>query len=118
MDAHTKAFWEMMDKLFATQNVVIDRAKDTPHPKYPEYIYPLDYGYLSGTVSSDGAGIDVWVGTSTDRRTVAVITSVDFVKRDSEIKILYACTPDEIEKVYQDHNRTEGMKGILSVREV
>lgn len=118
MDVYTKEFWKMLDELFITQDVVIDRAKDTPHPKYPDYIYPLDYGYLSGTVSSDGAGIDVWVGTSEERRPVAVITSVDFVKKDSEIKILYACTTDEIEKVYHDHNRTEGMKGILSIREV
>jgi inorganic pyrophosphatase len=26
-------------------------------------IYPLDYGYLEITTSSDGGGIDVWFGS-------------------------------------------------------
>ena len=44
------------------------------------------------------------------------ISSVDFIKEDSKIKILYACTSEEIELIYKDHNRSDGMKGILSIR--
>lgn len=110
-------FWEMLDKLFAKYAIEIDRPKGTTHPKYSDYIYPLDYGFLKGTVSSDGAGIDVWVGSSDIKQVNAIISSVDFIKGDSEIKILYACTNEEIELIYKDHNRSEGMKGILNVRE-
>lgn len=39
------------------------------------------------------------------------ISSVDFIKEDSKIKILYACTPKEIEIIYKYHNCSDGMKG-------
>ena len=116
MNMYDKEFWEMLDKLFAKYEIEIDRPKGSTHPKYADYIYPLDYGYLKGTVSSDGAGIDVWVGSSEEKCASAIISSVDYIKGDSEIKILYACTSDEIELIYKDHNRSDGMKGILTVR--
>ena len=116
MNMYDKDFWEMLDKLFAKYEIEIDRPKGSAHPKYPDYIYPLDYGYLKGTVSSDGAGIDVWVGSNKQKRANAIISSVDFIKGDSEIKILYACTSEEIALIYNDHNRSTGMKGILTIR--
>ena len=116
MDNNVEEFWSMMDKMFETYKLVVDRPKNTPHPKYSNYIYPLDYGYLDGTISSYGAGIDVWIGTSTKKQVSAIISSVDFIKGDSEIKVLYSCTPEEIQMIYKDHNRTDGMKGILNIR--
>lgn len=35
------------------------------------------------------------------------------MKRDSEIKILIGCTEEEKAIVYETHNETEFMKGIL-----
>lgn len=116
MNKYDREFWEMLDKLISQYDIEIDRPRGTAHPKYTDYIYPLDYGFLKGTVSSDGAGIDVWVGSSENKRANAIISSVDFIKGDSEIKILYACTSDEMELIYNDHNRSDGMKGILTVR--
>ena len=116
MNEFDKDFWDMLDRLFDKYDIEIDRPKGSAHPKYSDYIYPLDYGFLRGTVSSDGAGIDVWMGSSSEKRTCAIISSVDFIKGDSEIKILYACTDDEIEMIYKDHNRSDGMKGILTSR--
>jgi len=111
-------FWEMLDKLISEQGIWIDRPKGSRHPVHTDYIYPLDYGYLQNTVSSDGAGIDVWVGSSDTGTASAVITSVDMWKKDSEIKILVSCTEEEIEKIYQAHNSTSGMKGLLNVRSI
>lgn len=106
-------FWLLLDKLCDTHKIVIDRPRNSSHPKFADYIYPLDYGYLEGTSSSDGSGIDVWVGTSSSRFATAIISSVDVVKADSEIKVLFACTKEEIELIEKDHNRSDGMKGIL-----
>lgn len=116
MNSDEAGFWSILDKMLKTYEIIIDRPKGSRHPKYSQYYYPLDYGYLKGTVSSDGEGIDVWVGTSNDKRVSAIISSVDYVKKDSEIKILYACTFEEIQLVYKDHNRTDNMKGILNIR--
>lgn len=69
-------------------------AKHSVYPKYPDFIYKVDYGYLKDTVSMDGAGIDVWFGM--DGKSIDVIMCiVDLMKRGSEIKILMGCTEEE-----------------------
>jgi len=40
----------------------IDRPRGTAHPRFPEFIYPLDYGYLEGPQGGDGNAVDVWRG--------------------------------------------------------
>ena len=116
MDMLNGAFWEALDKLVRDSEVVIDRPKGTVHPRYVDLIYPVDYGYLKDTASMDGAGIDVWVGTD-EKRVDAIICTVDLMKRDSEIKILIGCTEEEKALIYQIHNESEYMKGILVRRE-
>lgn len=75
-------------------------------------IYEVDYGYLKNTSSMDGAGIDVWVGSG-KKQIDAIMCTVDLMKRDSEIKILIGCTEEEKQLVYQTHNDTQYMKGIM-----
>ena len=105
-------FWRALDTLVRDSEIVIDRPKGSAHPKYPDLIYRVDYGYLENTSSMDGGGIDVWVGSG-PRQIDAVICIVDLMKRDSEIKILIGCTEEEKELIYQTHNETPYMKGIL-----
>lgn len=38
--------WKMLDKLFSKYDIEIDRPKGTVHPKYMDYIYSLNYGFL------------------------------------------------------------------------
>jgi inorganic pyrophosphatase len=109
-------FWLKLDKLVATSNLLINRPRGTSHPRYPSFIYPLDYGYLQGTRSADGCGIDVWIGSLSDRRVTALICTVDIEKRDSEIKILLDCTKGEAQDILNIHN-TGSQSAILLVRE-
>ena len=109
---HDIEFWNALDELVNNSEIIIDRPKGTSHPKYPDFIYRVDYGYLNDTTSMDGAGIDVWVG-STEKKVVAIMCIVDLMKKDSEIKILIGCTEEEIELVYETHNETQVMKGVL-----
>lgn len=88
-------FWEKLDRLVVEHEIVIDRPKGSAHPRYPSLIYPLDYGYLKGTSSMDGDGIDVWLGSLGDKRLDAIIVTIDMYKKDSEIKLLLGCTPAE-----------------------
>jgi inorganic pyrophosphatase len=89
-------FWTMLDRLVSSSQIVIDRPKGKPHPRYPDKIYPVDYGYLEGTTTVDGGGIDVWVGEGGAGRVQGVQCSVDMTKRDAEIKILMGCTEAEL----------------------
>ncbi len=105
-------FWNALDELVNNSEIVIDRPKGTSHPKYPAFIYRVDYGYLKDTTSMDGAGIDVWVG-SDKKKVDAIMCIVDLIKKDSEIKILIGCTEEEKSIIYETHNETQFMKGIL-----
>lgn len=115
MNQYNEDFWNALDQLVNTSEIVIDRPKGSSHPKYPDFVYRLDYGYLKDTSSMDGAGIDVWVGSG-EKRADAVMCIVDLLKKDSEIKILLGCTEEEKEIVYETHNETPFMKGVLIKR--
>lgn len=112
MNQYNKEFWDALDELVNNSEIIIDRPKGSAHPKYPDFIYRVDYGYLTDTSSMDGAGIDVWVGSG-ERTVDAVMCIVDLKKKDSEIKILIGCTEEEKSIVYETHNKTPFMKGIL-----
>lgn len=103
--------------LVRQSEIVIDRPKGSVHPKYPDFIYKVDYGYLKNTSSMDNNGIDVWVGTDEKKEIDAIMCTVDLMKRDSEIKVLIGCAEQEKELVYNTHNESNYMKGILIRRE-
>ena len=109
---YNSEFWQALDRLAAESDIVIDRPKGAAHPRFPDFIYRVDYGYLKGTSSIDGAGIDVWVGSG-EKTVDAVMCIVDLMKRDSEIKILIGCTEEEKAIIYETHNEKEFMKGIM-----
>lgn len=106
-------FWNALDRLVAESEIIIDRPKGTVHPNYLDFVYPIDYGYLKNTTSMDNAGIDVWVGSDSSQTIDAIMCTVDLLKRDSEIKILIGCTESEKENIFQIHNESQYMKGIL-----
>ncbi len=116
MNTTNKEFWSAIDTLISDSKIVIDRPKGSHHPKYPHIVYRVDYGYLDGTSSMDGGGIDVWVG-SLEKVANAIICIVDLMKRDSEIKILIGCSEEEKAYIYEFHNGNEFMKGILIERQ-
>ncbi|MBN2470694.1 MAG: inorganic pyrophosphatase [Anaerolineae bacterium] len=111
-----EGFWMALETLVAECPIVIDRPAGSAHPRYPAYIYPLDYGYLQNTTAADGGGIDVWVGARGGRQVVGVVCTVDAYKRDAEIKLLLGCTRAEAEIVCGVHNR-EAQKGLLIWRD-
>jgi len=102
MDA--SRFWRHLDELTASARLVIDRPRGSTHPRYPEWVYPLDYGYLEGTTAADGSGIDVYLGSIRPAEVGGVIVSVDLFKRDAEIKVLLGCTEEEMQVALGNHN--------------
>ena len=98
------SFWEAMTQLLLTHPIIIDRPKGTPHPRFREWIYPRDYGYLEGTTSSDGSGIDVWIGSLSKtinnmhvKTLTGILCTFDIVKCDAEIKLLIGCNKEDIQ---------------------
>lgn len=53
-----------------TVEVTMDRPIGARHPKHPEVVYPINYGYIAGLMGGDGEEQDVYVlgpgGTACD----------------------------------------------------
>ena len=116
MIKYNDEFWAAVDALVSSGKIVIDRPKGSIHPRFSDIKYEVDYGYIENTSSMDGGGIDVWLGSLADKQVSAIICTVDLMKKDSEIKLLVGCTQEETNTVYEFHNNTEFMKGILIKR--
>ncbi|MGC1376538.1 MAG: hypothetical protein WA821_09950 [Anaerolineales bacterium] len=106
-------YWQAMQTLLFNAQIVIDRPKGRPHPRYPDVIYPLDYGYLEGTTAGDGNGIDVWVGSQAEKTLTGILCTFDAVKRDAEIKLLVGCSAQDVETVLRFFN--EGLMRYLYI---
>lgn len=104
------SFWQAMTELISANSIIIDRPKGSMHPRYAKVIYPLDYGYLENTTSSDGGGMDVWLGSlssvmnsKSDKTLTGILCTFDTLKRDAEIKLLIGCTEEDIQVIQQFH---------------
>ena len=76
-------------------SVKVDRPLGSRHPRHPDMIYPLNYGFVPGTVSGDGMPVDAYllgVAEAVDQcegAVIAVIVRAD----DVEDKLVVA--PDD-----------------------
>ena len=92
-------FWQTMTELAEAGCIILDRPRGSAHPRYPDMIYPLDYGYLENTSAADGGGIDVWIGSKGGKMLTGILCTFDRLKRDAEIKLLIGCTLEDIETI-------------------
>ncbi len=109
-------FWEYLERLIENSTIKIDRPKGTAHPRFPDLIYPLDYGYLKDTISTDGGGLDVWVGAQTSARLEGIICTIDLNKKDIEIKLLIGCSEADLITII-DFHKADAMRAILIRRQ-
>ena len=93
------SFWQALAKLIETNSIIVDRPKGRAHPRYPDLIYPMDYGYLENTAAGDGDGIDVWLGSLQTKTLTGILCTFDTLKRDAEIKLLLGCTREDVQAI-------------------
>jgi len=96
-------FWQEVSQLINDHQIIIDRPKHSAHPRYPEFIYPFDYGYLENTTAADGGGVDLWIGSLESKTLTGILCTFDTIKRDMEIKLLIGCTDQDILMIRKFH---------------
>lgn len=106
-------FWQKLDTLLLSSSCTIDRPKGAKHPKYPNMIYPVDYGFLADTIASDETPINVFKGSRKTFQVEAIAVSADILKKDCVVKLLVGCTEEEIADILHFLNQTEFQKAIL-----
>lgn len=108
--------WAAWEDLIEQHGITIDRPHGSSHPVHTSIIYPIDYGYVQGTLGSDGHELDVFVGAA-DTGLVGALLTADFRKGDREVKLLHDCTPEDVYLVngFVNYDRRL-MEGILVLR--
>ena len=109
-------FWQKLDTLYLSSQLVIDRPKNTCHYKYSNLVYPVDYGYLADSTGSDQAPIDVFKGSHKSAKVGAIVVTADILKKDCEAKLLIGCSDEEIQNILVFLNQTEFQKAVLLKR--
>ena len=107
-------FWQSLEALVSQHPITIDRPKGSTHPRHPEIIYPLDYGFLEGTYSGDSKGIDIWIGSLPERDLSALVVTSDLAKQEVEIKLLLGCSNREKQEILMLHQI--GMQSAILVK--
>jgi inorganic pyrophosphatase len=108
--------WATWDALIEQNGLTIDRPARQPHPEYSTIIYPIDYGYVNDTVSSDGEPVDAFVGSAANGL-VGLIATTDHRQHDREVKLLVDCAPTEVYTAhgFVNYDRTL-LEGLLVLR--
>ena len=89
--------WRQWERLILERGVEIDRPKGSDYPRFPGWAYPLDYGFIPGTVGGDGTEVDVFCGSGDTGLAAVLLVSHD---GHEEIKLLWNTTPDEIQAAH------------------
>ena len=108
--------WAGWEAVIKRNGFTIERPYGTAHPRFPDIVYPIDYGYINDTLASDGVEVDLFIGSSTNAL-VGMMLCVDHRRGDRECKLLWNCTPEEIYLVNGFINFDRSlMEGILVLR--
>ncbi len=87
---------KLNDWVGRTVDVVIDRPMGSTHPDHSDVVYPINYGYIPGTMAPDGHPLDAYVLgvdyplSRCSARVIAVIRRRD----DIEDKLVVALSGD------------------------
>ncbi|HEX7071781.1 MAG TPA: hypothetical protein VF190_13290 [Rhodothermales bacterium] len=111
-----KLRWDEWEAVIRTNGITIDRPRGSVHPRYPDIIYPLDYGYVRNTLSTDAEELDIFRGGASNGLVAAIFTT-DYRRGDRECKLIFDASPIEIYLVngFINFDRTL-MEGTLVMR--
>lgn len=106
-------FWQKVDTLYLSSNLVISRRKGETHPQFKNLIYPVDYGHLQDTIGTNTEGVSVYVGTGKINDITGIVIAADILMKTIDIKILVGCNEEETYDVLHFLNSTDFQKTVL-----
>lgn len=108
--------WDAWARCIRRNGFTIDRPEGSTHPEHRSVRYPLDYGFVNDTLSTDDAPVDMFVGRGTTGL-VGIILTTDHRQQDREGKFLYDCTPADVYMAHGfiNYDRTL-LEGVLVLR--
>lgn len=76
--------------------VTVDRPLGSYHPEHPDIYYPINYGYIKGTMAADGEEEDAYIlgiEEPVEKFTGRVIA---MIHRDNDIENKWVVVPDGV----------------------
>ena len=77
----------------ALYTAVIDRPMGTAHPRHPDMIYPVNYGYIPGLKAADGDDQDVYVLGVTEPLTAFTGELIAVIRRRNDVEDKWVLAP-------------------------
>jgi hypothetical protein len=77
-----------------TVRIVMDRPIGTPHPKHPEILYPINYGYIPEVYGGDGEELDVYLLGVTERVEEYTARIIGIVHRNNDVEDKLVAAPE------------------------
>ncbi len=101
-------FWNYLLLMFNKSKIVID-TKQGEFSDYLNIVCPVDFGHLENDWDEEDQ-IDIFIGSDKDEMEIkSIICTMDFKNKFSDIKILYACTKEETNKIFSLLSEKEGV---------
>ncbi len=93
---------EYLSLLGKSVHVTMDRPIGSIHPKHPEIVYPINYGYVEGLIGGDGEEQDVYVLDESEPLETfeGVIVAVVHRYDDDECKWVAIAKGKKVDKQY------------------
>ena len=74
-------------------SAVIDRPLGSAHPRHPDMIYPVNYGYVPGIIAADGAEQDVYVLGVAEPLTTFTGEVIAVIRRRDDVEDKWVLAP-------------------------
>ena len=106
-------FWQKIESLFFSSEIVIDRPKNSTEPKFSDLLYPVDCGYIKEGTGESKNRLEVFVGSKKSKSIEYIIVAVDILKKEIDIKLIWGCSEEEIKEILFFLNSSDFQKTIL-----
>ena len=74
--------------------VTVDRPLGSYHPEHPDIYYPINYGYIEGTMAADGEEEDAYVLGITEPVSEFTGRIIAIIYRENDIEHKWVVAPD------------------------
>lgn len=74
--------------------VTVDRPLGSYHSEYPDIYYPINYGYIKGTIAPDGEEEDAYILGVTEPVSEFTGRIIAIIKRENDIEHKWVVAPD------------------------
>jgi inorganic pyrophosphatase len=76
--------------------VTVDRPLGSYHPEHPDIYYPVNYGYIEGTMAADGEEEDAYVLGVTEPVSEFTGRIIAIINRENDIEHKWVVAPEGV----------------------